>query len=177
MASLPGLGGMKRETLRSPMSMPSLSNSPWILGAPQALLAVAIWRMSCLTSAETSRSAGRRAQDLQRQKRRKPARCQRTTVSGFTTMRASAQRDQTWESSSQKARPVGRSRGRGADQRRSATCWRRARFHALTDGGEDFRTKTWRTTTVGCSKTTSRYRRAFSAATQCCPTAAQPRVS
>jgi hypothetical protein len=29
-----GLGGMKRDTLRSPMSIPSLSNSPWILGAP-----------------------------------------------------------------------------------------------------------------------------------------------
>jgi hypothetical protein len=28
---LRALGGMKRETLRSPMSMPSLSNSPWIL--------------------------------------------------------------------------------------------------------------------------------------------------
>ena len=42
------LGGMKRETLRSPMSMPSLSNSPWILGAPQDGLALAIWRMSAL---------------------------------------------------------------------------------------------------------------------------------
>jgi hypothetical protein len=31
--------------LRSPMSMPSLSNSPWILGAPQPTLASAIWRM------------------------------------------------------------------------------------------------------------------------------------
>ena len=34
--------GMKRETLRSLMSMPSLSNSPWILGAPQSTLALAI---------------------------------------------------------------------------------------------------------------------------------------
>ena len=51
---LRGLGGMKRETLRSPMSMPSLSNSPWILGAPQPTLASAIWRMSALTPGETS---------------------------------------------------------------------------------------------------------------------------
>ena len=39
---LRALGGMKRETPRSPMSMPSLSNSPWILGAPQDVLALAI---------------------------------------------------------------------------------------------------------------------------------------
>jgi hypothetical protein len=39
---LRALGGMKRETLRSPMSMPSLSNSPWILGAPHDVLALAI---------------------------------------------------------------------------------------------------------------------------------------
>jgi hypothetical protein len=46
--------GVKRETLRSLISMPSLSNSPWILGAPQVTLASAIRRMSRLTSAETS---------------------------------------------------------------------------------------------------------------------------
>jgi hypothetical protein len=45
--------GMKRDTLRSPTTMPSLSNSPWVLGAPY-LLASAIWRMSALTSAQTS---------------------------------------------------------------------------------------------------------------------------
>jgi hypothetical protein len=89
---------------------------------------VTIWRINCLTSAETSLSAGWRERDFQRQKRRKPARCQRTTVSGWTIRRASAQRDQTRERSSQMARSVGRSRCRGVDRRRAAGCWRRARF-------------------------------------------------
>ena len=42
--------------LRSLMSMPSLSKSPWMLGATQATLASAIWRTSALTSAKTSLS-------------------------------------------------------------------------------------------------------------------------
>jgi hypothetical protein len=87
--------GMKRETLRSLMTMPSLSSSPWILGAPQPTLASAIRRMSCLTSAETSSFAGVRERDFHFQNGRKPARCQRTMVSGLTMTRASAHRDQT----------------------------------------------------------------------------------
>ena len=40
-----GFSGMKRETLLSLMTMPSLSNSPWIFGAPQVTLASARgWR-------------------------------------------------------------------------------------------------------------------------------------
>jgi hypothetical protein len=121
-------GGMKRETLRSPTSMPSLSNSPWILGAPQNGLAMAIWRMSVLVSGETSFCAGVRGCDFQRQKRRKPARCQRATVSGLTMTSTSAQRDHRRERTSQKARSAMRMRGRPDVRRRLASCWRRARF-------------------------------------------------
>ena len=64
---LRGLVGMKRETLHSLMTMPSLSNSPWIFGAPQVGLASAIRRMSCLTSVETSPSVGVRERDLRNQ--------------------------------------------------------------------------------------------------------------
>ena len=81
---------MKRKTLRSLISMRSLSNSPWILGAPQVSLASALWRMSAFTLAETSLSAGLRARDFQRQERRRRARCQRTTVSSLTTTSTSA---------------------------------------------------------------------------------------
>ena len=84
--------GMKRETLRSLISMPSLSSSPWILGAPEATLASAIRRTRCLTSAKTSSFVGERERDFHYQNRRKPARCQRTTMSGLTRTRASAER-------------------------------------------------------------------------------------
>jgi len=50
---LRGLGGRRRERIRSPMSMPSLSSSPWILGAPHSGFAPAIWRISCLISGGT----------------------------------------------------------------------------------------------------------------------------
>jgi len=110
------------------MTKPSMSSSPWILGAPQRGLALAILRISRLTSGETSSFLGVRQRDFQRQKRRKPARCQRTTVSGLTMTSASAQRDQIWERPTQNARSARRRRGRGADRWRVASCWRRARF-------------------------------------------------
>ncbi len=47
--------------------MPSFSNSPWILGAPQPTLASAIWRMSRLVSRETPPLDGLPARDFHRQ--------------------------------------------------------------------------------------------------------------
>ena len=131
-----GLGGMKRDTLRSPMSMPSLSNSPWILGAPQPTLALAIWWMSRLTSDATLPAAGPCERDFHRQNRRKPARCQRSTVSGLTTTSTSAKRDQTWERSNQNARSLVLRRGRLDVRRRLANCWRRARFSSASSARE-----------------------------------------
>jgi hypothetical protein len=68
-------------------SMPSLSSSPWILGAPQSGLAMLTSRINCLTSIGTF---GRppRGRDFHRQYKRKPARCQRMTVSGLTIAKA-----------------------------------------------------------------------------------------
>ena len=67
--------------------MPSLSTSPWILGAPQSGLARLISRINFLVSAD---SFGRPPSDFDfhRQYRRKPLRCQRTTVSGLTIAKA-----------------------------------------------------------------------------------------
>jgi hypothetical protein len=75
-------------TLVWPISMPSLSNSPWILGAPHNGLAMLISRISRRISNGT---AGRpqRCLDFQRQYDLKPARCQRITVSGRTIASAS----------------------------------------------------------------------------------------
>jgi hypothetical protein len=70
-----------------PTSMPSLSSSPWILGAPQSGLAKLMSRINFLMSAATF---GRPPSDFDfyRQYRRKPLRCQRITDSGLTIAKA-----------------------------------------------------------------------------------------
>jgi len=95
---------------------------------PQVTLDSAIRRMSCLTSAETSPFDGVRERDFHFQSRRKPARCQRTTVSGLTMTRASDQRDQIWDRPTQKARSARRRRTQGVRRCSAVSCWRRARF-------------------------------------------------
>src|SRR6476661_10357533 len=75
-------------TLVWPISMPSLSNSPWILGAPHNGLAMLISRISRRISNGTVGRPQRRL-DFQRQYDLKPARCQRITVSGRTIASAS----------------------------------------------------------------------------------------
>src|SRR5262252_9765585 len=74
-------------TLVCPISMPSLRSSPWILGAPHNGLATLISRISRRISNGTV-GRPRRRRDFQRQYDLKPARCQRTTVSGFTIVSA-----------------------------------------------------------------------------------------
>src|SRR6266567_4652001 len=84
--SHPWEGGQDRltmyfATLDSATSKPSLSSSPWIRGAPHSGLSTLIRRISARRSAST---CGRppRERDFHRQYLRKPARCQRTRVSG-----------------------------------------------------------------------------------------------
>jgi hypothetical protein len=48
-----GRFGMRRETVRSASSIPSLHSSPWIRGAPQSGLAAAILRTTAMISALT----------------------------------------------------------------------------------------------------------------------------
>ena len=68
-----------------------------------------------------------RGRDRQRQKRRKPARCQPITVSGFTRTRTSVQRGQHWRRAVQKSRSKDFNFGRGRFRFRTASCGRRAR--------------------------------------------------
>jgi hypothetical protein len=74
-------------TLVCPTSIPSLSSSPWIRGAPHNGLAKLISRISCRISVGTA-GRPRRRLDFQRQNNRKPARCHRRTVAGLTMARA-----------------------------------------------------------------------------------------
>src|SRR5882762_11337368 len=94
--------GMYLATVDWATAMPSLSNSPWIRGAPQPGFSVAMRRMSVRRSALIEgRPVGR---DRQRQKRRKPRRCQRMTVAGRTMASVSRQPGQNFARPTQKAR-------------------------------------------------------------------------
>src|SRR5262245_14751189 len=75
-------------TLVCPISIPSLSSSPWIRGAPHNGLAMLSSRINCRISVGTA-GRPRRRLDFQRQNNWKPAWCHRTTVSGRTMASAS----------------------------------------------------------------------------------------
>src|SRR6266508_859766 len=68
---------------RSEISNPSFSNSPWIFGAPQPEFSCASRRIRSRSSLVIFGLPGWR-RERQRQYQRKPARCQATTVPGFT---------------------------------------------------------------------------------------------
>src|SRR5499425_1328357 len=78
-------------TLLSPMSIPSLSSSPWMRGAPQPGFSRHIWRIRARIWWEIAGRPGWLRRTFQVQNRRKPARCQATTVSGLTMARAERQ--------------------------------------------------------------------------------------
>jgi hypothetical protein len=59
---------------------------------------------------------------------RKPARCQRTIVSGVTTIKASFQADQNWRAMIQKSLSMRPIIGRGRRRFKTVSCCRRARF-------------------------------------------------
>ena len=103
-----------------------LKKFPWIFGAPQSEFSAAMRRMRVRTS---SLSLGRppRGRDRQRQYRRKPDRCQPTTVSGFTMTRTSDHRGHMCRRAVQKKRSRRFSKGRGRFRLSTATCCRKAR--------------------------------------------------
>jgi hypothetical protein len=73
-------------TLDCATSNPSLSSSPWMRGASQSGFSMLIRRISARSSVST-RGRPPRRRDSQRQQRRKPALCQRTSVSGRMIVR------------------------------------------------------------------------------------------
>src|SRR5882672_7400252 len=91
-------------TLLSPMSMPSLSSSPWMRGAPQPGFSRHILQIRSRISREMAGRPGWPRRTFQVQNRRKPARCQATTVSGLTMARAERQLRQMRERQTQKRR-------------------------------------------------------------------------
>jgi hypothetical protein len=77
---------------------------PWMGGAPQLGLSTFMRRINWRISSLTFGRPGRRSRERHRQNSRNPARCQETTVSGFTIIRASAQPGHIRSSATQKTR-------------------------------------------------------------------------
>ena len=69
----------------------SLSNSPWMRGAPHSGLAAAIFLIKARISGMASGRPLHFPLEIQVQKSRKPLRCQDTTVSGLTMIKARRQ--------------------------------------------------------------------------------------
>jgi hypothetical protein len=65
-------------------------------------------------------------------RRRSHCRCQRTTVSGRTTISAERQSRQEWARNTQNSRSRWRTEGRGTVRLKTANCWRSARFSSAT---------------------------------------------
>src|SRR6202051_2448857 len=80
---------IQREIVRSEMSKPSMSSSPWMRGAPQVVFSATIRKINCRTCFGVCLlPIGFFTFEISLQYSRKPTRCHRTTVSGVTTMRA-----------------------------------------------------------------------------------------
>ena len=98
-------------------------------GAPQSGFARLIFRMRSRTSGATSGLPGLPGRLFQVQYRRNPRRCQATTVSGLTMMRAERQPDHRRSSHPQKRRSTSVSRTRPrCDLQSTFIWWRRARI-------------------------------------------------
>ncbi len=115
-------------TLVSPMSMPSLSNSPWMRGAPQSRFSRLILRISARTSFWTAGLPSRPRRTFHVQKSWKPLRCQAMTVSGLTITKADRQSFQTSHSHTQRSRSAEMSFGRFTERCRTPSWCRSARF-------------------------------------------------
>jgi hypothetical protein len=116
-------------TVGSVISIPSLSNSPWIRGAPHSglfRLSIRIKSRTCCGTAGRPRWPRR---IFQVQKRRNPFRCQAMTVAGLTIIRADFQLPQTRRKHTQKTRSTRVSFSCfGAERRSTPSGCRKARF-------------------------------------------------
>jgi len=123
--------------LLSPISMPSLSSSPWIHGAPEEEFSRHILRIRSRTSREMTGRPGWPCRTFQVQKRRKPLRCQARTVSGSTMASAERQSLQMRESQTHIRRSTRVNFDRFLEDRRNTPIWwRRARFSSWSAARE-----------------------------------------
>ena len=114
--------GIKRETVRSEISTPSLRSSPWIRGAPQSRLAAAMLPISLRISDLIRGRPGLFDCDNLHQYRLNRLRCHEITVSGRTITRADFQFFQIVLSPVQNSRSRRRSLGRFRSLLKTANC-------------------------------------------------------
>ena len=132
---LPGSGSLgarfiQREIVRSEMSNPS--SSPWMRGAPQVGFSATIWKINSRISFSVGlRATGPRTREISLQYMRKPARCQRTTVSGVTTMIDCFHCDHSRLIATQKSLSNRLRAGRGRRRFSTVNCCRSAKFSKM----------------------------------------------
>src|ERR1700693_2021116 len=120
---------IQREIVLSERSKPSMRISPCIRGAPQVGFSATIWKINsrtCLGVRLLPTCA--RTLEISLQYIRKPVRCQRTTVSGVTTRRASFHPDQNRRTTTQKSLSSRPRLGRRCRRFSTASCCRSTRF-------------------------------------------------
>ena len=106
-----------------------MRSSPCIRGAPQAGFCTTMWKIKSRTSFDVGLlPTCVMAREISRQYKRKPARCQRTTASGVTTISDCFHPDQNRRTATQKILSSGPILGLGCRRLSTASCWRKARF-------------------------------------------------
>src|SRR5215472_1659194 len=134
---LPGSGSLgarliQREIFRSEMSNPSISSSPWMRGAPQVGFSATMRKTNSSRSFGVGlRPTGPRTREITLQYMRKPARCQRTTVSGVTMMTACFHRDHSRLMATQKNLSNRLRAGRGRRRFSTVNCCRSKKFSKM----------------------------------------------
>jgi hypothetical protein len=114
---------IQREIVRSETSKPSMRSSPWMRGAPHVGFSMTIRKINSRTSFDVCRlPVGLPTLEISLQYKRNPALCQRTTVSGVTTMSACLHSDQNRRTATQKSLSSKSSLGRGRRRFRAASC-------------------------------------------------------
>ena len=104
----------QRDTVSSEILKPSLSNSPWMRGAPQVGFSATIRKISSRTSLPIGfLPNGILRRESHVQYKRKPVRCQRMTVWGVTRISDVLQPGQIFLKATQKSLSKEPSRGRG----------------------------------------------------------------
>ena len=114
------------------VGIPSLSSSPRTRSAPQSRFSAAMRRISSTRSGDTRGVDGIVDRDFQRQSKRNPSRCQRSTVSGFTSSSASRHLGSTAASSVISVRSCGWKTGLFTFLAATISCWRSKTFSATS---------------------------------------------
>jgi hypothetical protein len=120
---------IQREIVRSEMSNPSISSSPWMRGAPQVGFSATMRKINFRNSFGVGlRPTGPRTREISLQYMRKPALCHRTTVSGVTMMTARFHRDHSRLMPTQKNLSNRLRAGRGRRRFSTVNCCRSTKF-------------------------------------------------